>query len=81
MIKNNNVPDSTIIKCLIRDNRCLIADIAQLEQKIEVLTKEFDAKMLKNPELLRRIVSDFDYQPLLDENTSNIKNLQIHIAK
>lgn len=44
-------------------------------------TKEFDAKMLKNPELLRRIVSNFDYEPLLDENTSTIKNLQIHIAK
>lgn len=47
MIKNNNVPDSTIIKCLIRDNRCLIADIAQLEQRIEILTKEFEAKYTK----------------------------------
>ena len=47
MIKNNNVPDSTIIRCLIRDNRCLIADVAQLKQRIEILTKEAEAKYTK----------------------------------
>lgn len=39
-MKNKDIPDSTIIKCLIRDNRCLIAEIKQLEKHIEVCKKE-----------------------------------------
>lgn len=44
---NKDVPDSTIIKCLIRDNRCLIAEIKQLEQHIETYKKEIDSSNKK----------------------------------
>ena len=37
---NMDVPDSTIIKCLIRDNKCLISEIAQMKQIIDSLNKE-----------------------------------------
>lgn len=39
-MNNKNIPDSTIIKCLIRDNRCLMEEIKTLEQSIKSLTKE-----------------------------------------
>lgn len=41
---NKDVPDSTIIKCLIRDNRCLMAEIKQLEQRLKIELKDRDKK-------------------------------------
>lgn len=41
-MNNKNIPDSTIIKCLIRDNRCLMEEIKTLEQSIKSLTKEIN---------------------------------------
>ena len=42
-IQNKDIPDSTVIKCLIRDNRCLMAEIKQLEQHIETYKKEINS--------------------------------------
>ena len=43
-MKNKDVPDSTIIKCLIRDNKCLLAKIKQLEQRLDKELKDRDKK-------------------------------------
>ena len=43
-MKNKDVPDSTIIRCLIRDNKCLLAKIKQLEQQLDKELKDQDKK-------------------------------------
>ena len=43
-MKNEDVPDSTIIRCLIRDNKCLISEIKQLEQRLDKELKDRDKK-------------------------------------
>ncbi len=44
-MKNKDIPDSTIIKCLIRDNKCLLAEIKQLEQRLDKELKDRDKKL------------------------------------
>lgn len=43
-MRNKDIPDSTVIRCLIRDNRCLIAEINQLKQDFDKKLKELDKK-------------------------------------